>query len=138
MSAWSMSTFLSRRQLRGLDRLGDVFLPGDADLPAFSRIGCARDVDAVLEHLREADRSDLRLLLTILGWMPALLVGAFVWLTERGGRRLPGRLGALLRFARIGTRGLVMSLYWSHPAVLDAIGYEVGVVHDDAAEPVTR
>lgn len=125
------SRFLSHRKLRGLDKLGDVFLPGDGELASFSASGCARDIDSVLEHLPEGDRSDLGLLLTLLGWMPLLFVRGFVWLTERGGDALPGGLGALLRFARIGTRGLVMSLYWSDPAVLRAIDYEVGVVVDD-------
>lgn len=126
----SRSRFLDARQLRGLDRLGDVYLPGDGDLPAFSASGCAHRIDDVLEYLPEGDRSDLGLLLRILGWVPRFVVAAFVWLTERGDS-VPGPVGALLRFARIGTRGLVMSLYWSHAPVLAAIDYEVGVVRDD-------
>jgi hypothetical protein len=133
-----MSTYLDRRQLRGLDKLGDVFLPGvdgvgdggSRPLPSFSASGCAEDIDSVLAYLPDGDRGDLSLLLTILGWLPRLLVRAFVWLTERAGA-LPGPVGALLRFARIGTRGLVMCLYWAHPPVLAAIDYEVGVVIDD-------
>lgn len=133
-----MSEFLDARQLGGLDKLGDVFLPGDDGgtaghaLPSFSDSGCAADIDSVLAHLPEGDRGDLGLLLRILGWLPALFVHAFVWLTEHASA-LPGPLGALLRFARIGTRGLVMSLYWAHPPVLAAIDYEVGVVLDDPA-----
>lgn len=128
------SRFLDDRQLRGLDRLGDAYLPGDGVLPSFSAAGCAREIDAVLEHLPEGDRGDLGVLLRVLGWLPMLLVRAFVWLTERGGSA-PGPLGSLLRFARIGTRGLVMSLYWDDPDVLRLIDYEVGVVVDD---PVVR
>ena len=124
------SRYLSAHQLRGLDRLGDVYLPGDGVLPCFSATGCSREIDSVLGYLPEGDRSDLGLLLRILGWLPAFLVAGFVWLTERG-ESIPGGLGALLRFARIGTRGLVMSLYWSDAAVLAAIDYEVGVVTDD-------
>jgi hypothetical protein len=125
--------YLSVRQLRGLDKLGDVYLPGDGELPAFSKVGCAAGIDSVLEFLPEGDRKDLGLLLRILGWLPGFLVAAFVWLTERG-ESIPGGLGALLRFARIGTRGLVMSLYFDHPDVLRLLDYEVGVVIDD---PVT-
>ena len=128
------SRYLGATQLRGLDRLGDAYLPGDGTLPSFSDTGCSREIDAVLEHLPEQDRSDLGLLLRILGWLPAFLVAAFVWVTERGDS-IPGAPGALLRFARIGTRGLVMSLYWDDPEVLRLIDYEVGVVVDDA---VTR
>lgn len=125
------SRFLGRRQLHGLDRLGDAMVPGEEDLPSFSRSGCAVAIDSVLQYLPPGDRKDLGLLLKILGLMPAFLVGGFVVLVERAGS-LPGPLGTLLRFARIGTRGLVMSLYFSHPPVLDAIGYEVGVVMEDA------
>ena len=125
------SRYLGAHQLRGLDRLGDVYLPGDGVLPSFSATGCAREIDSVLEHLPDGDRADLGMLLKVLGWLPRFLVAAFVWLTERGDS-IPGGLGALLRFARIGTRGLVMSLYWDHPEVLEAIDYEVGVVVDGA------
>lgn len=128
------SRYLGATQLRGLDRLGDVYLPGDGVLPAFSATGCSSEIDSVLEYLPDGDRSDLGLLLRILGWVPAFLVAGFVWLTERG-ESVPGGLGALLRFARIGTRGLVMSLYWDHPEVLAAIDYEVGVVVDEAPAP---
>jgi hypothetical protein len=123
------SRYLSTAQLRGLDRLGDVYLPGDGTLPAYSATGCSRDIDDVLEYLPEQDRSDLGMLLGILGWLPRFLVAFFVWLTERG-ESIPGGLGALLRFARIGTRGLVMSLYFDHPDVLRIMEYEVGVVVD--------
>lgn len=126
-----MTRYLDARQLRGLDKLGDVYLPGDGELPAFSATGCASEIDSVLEYLPEGDRSDLGLLLRILGWLPVFLVAAFVWLTERG-ESFPGGVGALLRFARIGTRGLVMSLYFDHPEVLRVLDYEVGVVLDDA------
>lgn len=126
----SRSRFLSAGQLRGLDKLGDVYLPGAGNLPSFSSCGCSHRIDDVLEYLPEGDRNDLGLLLRILGWLPRFLVAGFVWLTERG-ESLPGGLGALLRFARIGTRGLVMSLYWAHPKVLAAIDYDVGVVRDD-------
>lgn len=128
------SRYLNATQLRGLDRLGDVYLPGDGVLPSFSAAGCAREIDSVLEHLPESDRSDLGMLLRVLGWMPLLLVRAFVWLTEHG-ESLPGSPGALLRFARIGTRGLVMSLYWDDPEVLRLIDYEVGVVVDETPAP---
>jgi hypothetical protein len=124
------SRYLSARQLRGLDRLGNVYLPGDGTLPSFAATGCSSEIDSVLDYLPEADRNDLGLLLRILGWLPAFIVAGFVWLTERG-EKVPGGLGALLRFARIGTRGLVMSLYWDHADVLRAIDYEVGVVIDD-------
>jgi len=123
---------LSRRQLRGLDKLGDVFLPGDEAMPSFSASGCATSIDGVLAYLPAADRKDLGLLLTVLGWLPALLVAGLVALIGSA-NSLPGPLGALMRFARIGTRGLVMSLYWSHPTVLRAISYEVDVFTDDLA-----
>jgi len=125
----STSRYLSKRQLRGLDRLGDQFLPGTATLPSFSRSGCADSVDDVLAYLPESDRNDLGLLLGILGLLPAFCTGALLWLLDRA-EGIPTGLGALLRFARIGVRGLVMSLYWGHPSVLAAIDYDVSVTLD--------
>lgn len=123
------SKYLSRRQQRGLDRLGDAFLPGAGPLPSFSASGCASSVDSVLAYLPESDRNDLGLLLGILGLLPSPFTGMLLWLLDRSGS-LPTGLGALLRFARIGVRGLVMSLYWGHPPVLEAIEYDVSVVLD--------
>jgi hypothetical protein len=117
---------LSPLQLRGLNKLGDALVPGDGEFPSFSRSGCAAAVDRVLDHMGAADLADLRGLLTVMAILPTFLVRAFAAFLELS-LRWNGPLGGLLRFARLGVRGLVFTLYYSDPGTLKSIGYEVKV-----------
>jgi hypothetical protein len=137
---YETSTFLSPRALRGVERLGDVLLPGDGALPRFSDTECVTQVDRIARHVPGSDLRDLAMLLTVLGLLPTLLVRA-AWLLLARSDNVPTGLGALLRFARFGLKGLVNSLYFDDPAVLAAIGYEVDVYTGDLpatpSEPAT-
>ena len=126
----SGTDLVTRRQLRGLNRLGDVFLPGGEGMPSFSESRCADSVDHVVRYLPDQDRKDMGMLLGILGLLPAFLSGLFVALLDRSDR-IPGSVGSLLRFARVGIRGLVMSLYFSDRSVLRSIDYDVNVYLKD-------
>lgn len=121
---------LSELQIRGLVKLGGVIAPGGNGLPTFAGCGCAYDIDRVLDHMPESDRSDVKLLLRVLGLLPAFLVAAFVRLLDAS-IHVPGSLGSFLRFARIGVRGLVMSLYWANSEVHRALDYDVSVYTGD-------
>jgi len=132
---------LTPRQFRGLVRLGDVYLPGDEDLPSFSTCGCAEHADQVLSQLPPSDRGDLQSLLAVLGTVPQFLVTAFVRLIESGDR-FPSILGDTLRFAQMGIKGLVLTLYYSGltgsdyrgPSSLDVLDYRVGVFTADLGD----
>jgi hypothetical protein len=129
---------LSPRQLAGLNKIGDIYFPGDGEMPAFSRLGCAEKVDFALGHLPDDDRSSLLMLLGVVGTMPAafarLLIGLGEW-----GPRMGGPLGVGLRFLRLGLKGVVTSLYYSGergagytgPTPLDALDYHVAVYSAD-------
>jgi hypothetical protein len=127
---YETSRYLPPRALRGIDRLGDVLLPGDGALPRFSSTGCVTQVDRIAAYVPPADLRDLSMALRVLGWLPALLVRLAWALLDRSGR-MPTALGALLRFARFGLKGLVNSLYFDDPTVLAALEYEVSVFEDD-------
>lgn len=132
------SRHLTSRQMRGLSKLGDAYLPGDGVLPSFSATGCAEHVDEVLDNLPEVDRDSLQLLLTLLSLTPQFKL---VWLARflEWSPKIPGPLGAGLRFLRMGIKGLVLTLYYSGktgaeyhgPKPLEVLGYEVGVYADD-------
>ncbi len=70
---------LSARQLAGLDKIGDIYFPGDGEMPAFSKLGCAEHVHFALAHLPEDDRSSLLLLLGVVGAMPAFFRAIAHW-----------------------------------------------------------
>lgn len=135
------SALLTARQLEGLCRLGDVVCPGDGEFPSFSASGCWEHVDDVLEHMSPGDLDQLRMLLRLCSLMPKAGVERLVALTERLGSdassRQPG--SSILRFMRIGIRGVIFTLYWSGrtgagydgPSPLELIGYDVGVWSED-------
>ncbi len=129
-----MSRFLSPIALAGLNRLGDVLVPGDNDLPSFSGSGAANEVDRMLAGMYADDRRGVTFLLTLFGLLPRFLVRAIYALAERG-QSLGGPLGAPFRMINLGTKGVVMTLYWSDVAEAsrahDAIGFDARVVRDD-------
>lgn len=124
-----MSKNLSRLQIRGIEKMGDVLLPGDGELQSFSASGCVSEVDRILDYMPAKDLGDLKGLLAVMGLLPGFVVGWFLAFLER----TPGwgDWAAALRFARIGIRGLVMTLYYSHPQAHRVLGYQVGVYTDD-------
>lgn len=46
-----MSEILTPRELRALERVGDVVAPTCGPLPSFSQTGCARHVDDLLRYM---------------------------------------------------------------------------------------
>lgn len=125
-----MSQSLSPRQLRAIERIGDWMIPGDGEMPRFSELGCISQVARILDYMPASDVGDLKTLLTLLSFFPGFLLGMFLRLVERS-PAMSNPLGGLLRTIRLGLRGLVMSLYYDHPRILGAIGYEVGVYTGD-------
>lgn len=122
------SRLISPTQERGISRVGDVMLPGTESMPPFSGVDCMKDVDRVLAYVPPTDLSDLKMLLVVLAYMPGPLLRGFVWLLEQSTLiPLPG----ILRVIRLGLRGIVMSLYYGHPAIHQKLGYQVSVYLDD-------
>lgn len=106
------SQHLSAGQLRSLERLGDVYLPGTERMPSFSASGSLAQIDVVLEGVHEDDRKGLALLLSLLGWMPAFLLRVLLRAIDRH-HRFPPPLAGLLRLLNLALKGVVMSLYYS-------------------------
>jgi hypothetical protein len=128
-----VSKHLGTRQLRGIEKAGDILIPGDGEFPRFSATGAVRAIDRILDFMPLGDLGDLKMLLTVLGWMPGFLVGWLLRFLERAPDMSDGGLGPILRMVRLGVRGLVMSLYYGDPEVLKKLGYDVKVYTGDLA-----
>ncbi len=130
-----MSEILTPREVRALERVGDVVVPACGPLPAFSATGCVRYVDDLLRYMPPGDVADIRLLLRILSVKPTAGI-RFIMSLAGAGRRWPGPIGAALRMIEIGLKGLVVSLYYSGKTApgytgtvpTDAIGYRPRVI----------
>lgn len=122
---------LSPLQMAGLAKVGDIVVPGDDILPSFSQSGSLRHVDRMLDHMSDFDRDGVKLLLTIMRFLPRFAIVAILFFAQRD-QHFPNFLGAACRMVNIGIKGVVMTLYYSDlgdaPRILPAIGYDAKVV----------
>lgn len=124
------SAYLSNAALRGLNKVGDIVLPGEPHnsdgFPSFSATGCIHHVDEVLVTTAPDDVKALNILLSILGLLPAT---ATRWLLQLASleKHAPGLLGTGLRLLGVALRGVPISLYYSN---LTGPNYTGKTVHE--------
>jgi aldehyde dehydrogenase (NAD+) len=125
-----MTAGMTRTQMAGLQKVGDILIPGDGDLPSFSASGCAAATDRMLPYMSESDRSGITTLLTLFGFLPGLVIRAILALTERH-RSVPEPFAAPLRLINLGVKGVVMTLYYSDvgptPSIYQSLGWDAYV-----------
>lgn len=130
MKPTARSAYLGERQLVGINKIGDCYLPACDEFPSFSQSGCIRHVDRVVAFVPEQDLGDLKMILGLLAMLPKPLVWLILrcleFLYENG---LP--LGTMPRQIRLGLRGIVFSLYYAADVPLRILDYKVGVYLDD-------
>jgi aldehyde dehydrogenase (NAD+) len=137
-------TTLTRAQLAGLLKVGDVVVPGDGELPSFSASGCAQHADRMIAHMSPSDRDGLTLLLGVFRFVPGIALRGLLRLTDRHAR-FPEPIATVLRMVGIGVKGVVMTLYYSgideQRTILRAIKWDAKVVDrpvDDAPSAPTN
>lgn len=130
-----MSQQLNSLQQSALNRLGDVLCPAYDDYPSFSQLDVVHHADIVLDELPETDLKDLKLLLTVLFFLPSPLMVLMMKLLERL-KGMNGPVGTLVRMLLFGLRGISFALYYSGlkgPAAtavktpVEVVGYHVSV-----------
>ncbi len=134
-----MSQILNKRQIKAVNKLGEIMCPHYEGFPSFTELDAVSSVDTVLGELPEGDLSDLKLLLTVLSFMPKSVLTAILLMLNRL-QNLGGPIGPTLRMIRFGLRGIVFSLYYSGISGPKAssptnshqvIGYQVHVAKAD-------
>lgn len=129
------SKHLSPTQIKGLVRVGDVLIPGDEDLPSFSRSGAIEYADRMLGYMNESDLSGVKVLLWLFRFMPRFKIRWIMALTEQQ-RHMPEPLASACRMINLGIKGVVMTLYYSDlgpgPSVLQVIRWDARIVERDA------
>lgn len=130
-----MSQQLNNMQKAALNRLGNVICPKYEDHPAFSELDVVHHADIVLDELPETDLKDLKLLLTVLFFLPSPLMHLMLIVLEKM-KNMNGGLGALVRMLLFGLRGLTFALYYSGlrgpkatatKTPVDVVGFKVQV-----------
>jgi acyl-CoA reductase-like NAD-dependent aldehyde dehydrogenase len=135
-------TTLTRGQLAGLLKVGDLMVPGDNELPSFSDSGCAQHADRMIAHMNAGDRDGLTMLLGVFRFVPSILLRGLLRLTDRHSA-FPEPIAAALRMVGVGVKGVVMTLYYSgideQRRILRAIKWDAKVVDrpvDDSPPPL--
>lgn len=127
----SRTQLLNETQMKGLLKVGDALIPGDADLPSFSASRCASQADRMLAHMHEPDRTAVKLVLTLFRFLPSFAVKGLMWMASRH-RRCPELVAGALRMLTIGVKGMVVTLYYSDigegPSIHQVIGWDAKVV----------
>ena len=121
--------------LRGLNRIGDVFIPHSEDLPSFSEFGGIEAIDTVIAYLPKEDIASLNIALTVFSVMPTSFLRWLVRTMEESLDKT-GDVPALLRQLNLGLRGIIFSCYYSGVGgktsksrnPLDVIGYQLNRV----------
>jgi aldehyde dehydrogenase (NAD+) len=124
----SGASLLTPAQLKTLNRIGDLMIPGDAELPSFSASRCAEHADRMIAHMYDADRDGIRMLLGVFRFLPSLAVRGILRLCDHEAR-FPDPIGSVLRMVGIGVKGVVMTLYYSglDDRVLPALRWDAHV-----------
>ena len=131
------SQYFWNSTLRGLNRIGDVFIPQDGEMPSFSQFGGIETVDTVIAFLPKEDVDLLNLVLTVFSVMPN---GFLRWIVQQMEDALEktGEIPSLLRQLNLGLRGIIFSCYYSGVGgarsignnPLDVIGYHLNRVEN--------
>lgn len=128
------SRLLTSIELREIDRIGDILVPGDQVLPRFSECSLSAQADRMLLFLPEAEVVRLRLFLRVSRLLPRFVLRVLLKATALD-RFLPRFAASPLRKLEMGLRGLVFSLYYSFldtpsgwgPKIQEAIGWDAKV-----------
>jgi acyl-CoA reductase-like NAD-dependent aldehyde dehydrogenase len=121
---------LTRLQARGLQKAGDLMIPGDGDLPSFSRSGSIAAADRIVDFLTESDRAGLKGVAVLFAILPRPFVKGLLLLAANA-NRLPSFIAPPFRELNLGVKGVVMSLYYSDVSmdrkIQGAVGYDTKV-----------
>ena len=107
-----ISTHFSKLQLRGLNRLGDVVIPGDHEFPSFSSLKLDDHVDRILDYMNDDDRSGLKIVMSLFAFMPKFFIFFILWVTEKA--KGESFLASQLRLVNTGLKGVIFTLYYSN------------------------
>jgi len=131
------SQYFWNSTLKGLNRIGDVFIPQNDAMPSFSQYGGIEAIDTIITYLPKEDIELLNIALTVFSIMPN---GFLHWLVRTMEESLDktGAIPSILRQLNLGLRGIIFSCYYSGVGglgfkgsdPLDVLGYQLNRVED--------
>ncbi|MFH1319668.1 MAG: hypothetical protein ABII90_03330 [Bacteroidota bacterium] len=127
-----MSKILCKSALKAINRIGNIMIPKNGELPSYSEYGGIEHIDEILKYAPESDMKDLNMVLSVLSVMPRFVLS---WLIRKMGRShdQKGGLSGIFRQLDFGLKGIILSTYYSQKAgvgykgktPLEVIGYSI-------------
>jgi len=131
------SNYFKPAALRGLSRIGDIFIPGEDNLPSFSEFGGIEHVDDIVAYTPTEDVASLNMVFSIFSILPE---GMLRWAADQmvASSYRDGAIDTLLRQLNIGLKGILFACYYSGKGgssysrenPMDEIGYQPNRVED--------
>lgn len=115
------SKYFNSRAIRGLNRIGDIYLPHNAEFPSFSELGASDCVDDMLDYTPADEVNMLGMVLVVFSYMPVNWLRKLVDKLQDSPSD-EGPLGSLFRQLNMGLRGLLFTLYYSDKTRPDYTG----------------
>ncbi len=107
------SNYYSRLSLWGIQKSGNILVPGLEGSPSFSEIGCIEHIDRMLENMPSQDVKDIGIVFALFALTPTPILRALFWILSKS-HFFPDRLGGhLFRLLWMGIRGIIFSLAYS-------------------------
>lgn len=106
------SKHLGPRSLRGLTKAGDILIPGDETLPAFSQTPCLTEMDRIADWMTPQDRGGFQFLTGLFSYMPSPLIRGLLSIADRADS-LPSLIAPPFRLINVGVKGVIYTLYYS-------------------------
>ena len=127
-----MKSGFSKLSLKGIQKAGDILIPGDDKFPRFSKTVFLNDLHRMTDYMNADDREGLKLLTAIFALAPAFIVKVILWTASKH-EAFPNFIGAILRQVNLGMRGVTFTLYYSHldegqaNSILSQLNYHTGI-----------
>ena len=106
------SSCFSKRALKTLNRIGDIYIPRNGEFPSFSEYGGIEHIDKLAGYAPVDDIGDLNMLLGVLGFMPGFVLRFIVHLCAKSPDS-NSPISPLLRQLNLAFRGLIFGCYYA-------------------------
>lgn len=116
--------YLTDKEAKILNKIGDSLIPENNGFPKFSDSGCVQHADDLLRYMNPKDLEDLKLLFFVGMILPKFMFRGLIKLCKKN-RFFPGFIATQLRFIDFGVTSLVYTLYYSSKTSKDYMGNTV-------------
>jgi acyl-CoA reductase-like NAD-dependent aldehyde dehydrogenase len=123
-----MSGF-SSLSIKGIQKAGDVLIPGTPGMPKFSDVKLMNDLHRMTDYMNADDREGFKILMMIFALMPSFVIHFILWFVSKH-EMFPNFIGALLRQINLGVKGVVYTLYYSDlddHSIFNSLNYKTGI-----------